>query len=147
MNHYQLGDVLLASTNKPVLPSVVEVQHYSIDYALRGSQLQFIPQPTATYRNLLTLMVASFDSRGTMLTGISYVGTSNLESSVYKDVIGGEFTLHQEADVPTEAAWLRIGIQDQISGRLGTLEIPLPIPPPANPVRRIKHTLPEIEPD
>jgi len=147
MNHNQVGEVLLASTKKPILPPVLEVQHYSIDYFLQGSQLQFIPQQNATYRNVLTLMVVSFDNQGTMLTGISYAGISNLEPSVYKDVIGGEFTLHQEADVPTEAVWLRIGIQDQMSGRLGTVEIPLPVPPSPNAPRRVKHSLPEIEPD
>jgi VWFA-related protein len=147
MNHYGLGEVLLASTKKPVLPTIVEVQHYSIDYSLQASQLQFMPQQNATYRSVLTLMVASFDSQGTMLTGSSYVGISNLESSVYKDVIGGTFTLHQEADVPTEATWLRIGIQDQMSGRIGTVEIPLPVPQSPKAVHRIKHTLPEIEPD
>ncbi len=147
MNHYQLGEVLLASTKKPILPTVVEVQHYSVDYSLQGTQLQFAPQENGLYRNLLILMVASFDSQGTMLTGTSYVGISNLEPSVYKDVIGGEFKLHQEADVPTEAAWLRIGIQDQMSGRVGTLEIPLPLPPSPNAARRIKAALPEVEPD
>lgn len=147
MNHNSVGEVLLASTKKPILPPVVDVQHYSIDYSLQGSQLQFIPQQNTIYRNVLTLMVASFDSQGTMLTGTSYVGISNLEPSVYKDVIGGEFTLHQEADVPTEAAWLRLGIQDQMSGRLGTVEIPLPVPPLPNAQHRAHHGLPEIEPD
>lgn len=147
MNHNQVGEVLVASTKKPVLPPVVDVQHYSIDYSLQGSELQFLPQQGATYRNVLTLMAASYDSQGTMLTGTSYVGISNLAPSVYKDVIGGEFALHQEVDVPIEAGWLRLGIQDQMSGRLGTVEIPLPVPSPPNAPRRIKHTLPEIEPD
>lgn len=147
MNHNQVGEVLLASTQKPVLSPVVEVQHYGIDYSLRGSQLQFIPQQSTTYRNVLTLMVASFDSQGTMLTGTSYLGISSLEPSVYRNVIGGKFVLHQEADVPTEAAWLRLGIQDQMSGRIGTVEVPLPVPPPTNAPRRVGRTLPEIEPD
>jgi hypothetical protein len=147
MNHNQVGEVLLASTQKPVLSPVVEVQHYGIDYSLRGSQLQFIPQQSTTYRNVLTLMVASFDSQGTMLTGTSYLGISSLEPSVYRNVIGGKFVLHQEADVPMEAAWLRLGIQDQMSGRIGTVEVPLPVPPPTNAPRRVRRTLPEIEPD
>lgn len=147
MNHNQVGEVLLASTKKPLLPPVVEVQHYSIDYSLQGSQLQFLPQPNTTYRNVLTLMVASFNREGTMLTGTSYVGISNLDPSVYKNVIGGDFELHQEADVPIEATSLRLGIQDQMSGRIGTVEIALPVPPLPNAPRRIKHSLPEIEPD
>jgi len=147
MNHNQIGEVLLASTKRPLLPPVVEVQHLSIDYTLQGSQLQFLPQPNAAYRNVLILMVASFNREGAMLTGTSYLGVSNLEPSVYKNVIGGDFELHQEADVPVEATSLRLGIQDQMSGRIGTVEIALPVPPLANATRRIKHSLPEIEPD
>jgi hypothetical protein len=92
-------------------------------------------------------MVASFDGQGTMLTATSYAGISNLEPSVYKDVISGKFTLHQEADVPTEAAWLRIGIQDQMSSRIGTVEIRPPVPPSPNRVRRVQNNPPPIEPD
>ena len=71
MNHYPVGEVLLASVKKPVLPPVVAVQHYSIDYSFEGCQLHFLPPENATYRSVLTLMAASFDSEGTMLTGIS----------------------------------------------------------------------------
>jgi hypothetical protein len=73
-------------------------------------------------------------------------GISNLEPAVYKDVINGEFRL-QEVDVPVEAVSLRLGIQDQMSNHLGTIEIPLPVPSPPDAPRRIKHTLPEIEAD
>jgi hypothetical protein len=85
---------------KASLAAGCEVQHYSIDYSFDGSQLHFLPLENATYRSVLTLMVASFDSEGTMLTGISQVGISNLEPAVYKDVINGEFRWHQEVDVP-----------------------------------------------
>jgi hypothetical protein len=73
-------------------------------------------------------------------------GISNLEPAVYKDVINGEFRL-QEVYVPVEAVSLRLGIQDQMSNHLGTIEIPLPVPSPPDAPRRIKHTLPEIEAD
>jgi hypothetical protein len=91
-------------------------------------------------------MVTSFDREGRMLSGQSDVGASDLEPSLYKNVISGEFRVHQETDVPVEAASLRIGIQDQMSNHLGTVEIALPVPPLPNvPRRRIR--LPEIEPD
>jgi hypothetical protein len=100
-----------------------------------------------TYRSVLTLMVTSFNSEGQMLTGIAEVGRSNLDLVVYKDVIRGDFHVHQEVDVPVEAASLRLGIQDQINNHLGTVEIPLPVPPLPNTPRHIKDPLPEIEPD
>jgi hypothetical protein len=82
-----------------------------------------------------------------MLTGIAHLGVSNLEPAVYKDVVGGEIRLHQEADVPADAASLRLCIQDQMSNHLGTIEIPLPVPPAAASRRRIENPMPEIEAD
>jgi VWFA-related protein len=141
-----VGEVVAASTKKPALPALVEVQHYSIDYLLDGSEVGFTPQENS-FRSVLTLMVTSFNSAGEMLTGIAEEGRSNLDPEVYKNVIGGDFHVHQEVDVPVEATSLRLGIQDQTRNHLGTVEIPLPVPPLPNTPRRIKDPLPEIEPD
>jgi VWFA-related protein len=139
-----LGNVLVkAKAPDPTAP--VEVQHYSIDYTLEGSALRFIPLANETYRNVLTLMVTSFDREGQMLTGSASVGASELQPAAYNKVIAGEFGVRQEADVPVEAASLRLGIQDQMSNHLGTVDIPLPVPP--LPAQRRRNPLPEIEPD
>jgi VWFA-related protein len=147
MNHAEIGEVIPVSSKKPILPPLVDVQHYAIDYLLDGSAVHFVPEQNGTYRSILTLMAASFNNQGTMLTGLSHVGISNLQPSVYKEAISGKLVLHEEANVPTQAAYLRLGIQDQMSGHIGTIEIPLPVPVPPNTPRRARHKLPEIEKD
>lgn len=147
MNHTEIGEVIPVSTKKPILPPLVDTQHYAIDYQLDGSAVRFVPEQNGTYRSILTLMAATFNSQGTMLTGVSHVGISNLQPSVYKDAISGKLVLHEEANVPMQAAYLRLGIQDQMSGHIGTIEIPLPVPPPPNTPRRARRKLPEIEKD
>ena len=139
-----LGNALVPAKVRD-LSAPIEVQHYMIDYTLQGSALRFIPLANATYRNVLTLMVTSFDREGRMLTGVSSVGASELQPAAYNKVISGEFGVRQEVDVPVEAASLRLGIQDQMSSRLGTVDIPLPVPPLPDAPR--KSRLPEIEPD
>ena len=141
------GEILLASTKNPKLPSQVEVQHHSIDYAIESSDLRFLPLSNGTYRSALTFMVASFDHEGKPLAGVSKVGSSDLKSDVYKDVMSGGVRVHQEVDVPTAAASLRIGIQDQLSNYVGTVDISLPVPAPPDVPRKAKNQLPEIEPD
>jgi hypothetical protein len=42
---------------------------------------------------------------------------------------------------------MRLGVQDQMSNHLGTVDVPLPVPPDPNVPRKTKNTLPEIEPD
>ena len=141
-----LGDILTPS--KIADPSApLELQHYSVDYTFHGSQLRFVPLANASYRNVVTLMATSFDREGQMLTGMSNVGTNDLPPDVYQKVIAGEFGVHQEVDVPAEAASLRLGIQDQMTNHIGTVEIPLPVPPAPDTPRRLKSRLPEIEPD
>ncbi len=147
MNPTQIGEVPPGPAKKPASPGNVDVQHYTIDYTFQGSQLHFIPLENSTFRNVLTLMAASFDGEGTMLTAVSRLGVSNLEPALYKNVIGGEFQLHQEVDVPVRATSLRLGIQDQMSNHLGTIEIPLPVPPSPDTPRKVKHPLPPVEPD
>jgi hypothetical protein len=55
--------------------------------------------------------------------------------------------VQQEVDIPAEAAWLRVGIQDQMSNHLGTVDIPLPVPPDPNVTQAVKSPLPELESD
>ena len=147
MNQSEIGEVIPVSAKKPALPPVIDVQHYTIDYSLDGSAVRFVPQKNGAYQSVLTLMAASFNSEGTMLTGVSHIGISNLQPSVYNDAIGGKIVLHEEAFVPVQSAWLRLGIQDQMSGHIGTIEIPLPVPAPPNSGRRVRKRLPEIERD
>jgi hypothetical protein len=40
-----------------------------------------------------------------------------------------------------------MGVQDAISGRLGTIEIPLPVKAPPGVAQSRSQRLPEIEPD
>jgi len=141
------GEVLVASTKAPPLPAQVEVQHYSIDYTLEGSQLRFVPLQNASFRSTLALMITSFDREGRMLTGISNIAASDLQPEVYRNVVTGEFGVQQEVDIPAEATSMRLGIQDQMSNHLGTVDIPLPVPPDPNAPRRLRNLLPEIEPD
>ena len=65
----------MASTNRPNLPSMIEVQHYSIDYTFDGSELRFLQQEN-TYHSTLSLMVSSFDGEGRMLTGTAEGATA-----------------------------------------------------------------------
>jgi len=58
------------------------------------------------------------------------------------------FRLHPEFDVPTNAASLRLGVEDELNRKLGTVEISLPVPQAADEPNTAKVlVLSEIEPD
>jgi hypothetical protein len=90
---------------------------------------------------------AGFDDEGRQLSGFSALWASNLGAADYRDVTSGGVHIHQEVDVPVSAVSLRLGIADQMSNHLGTVELPLPVPAPADVPRTVRHSLPEIEPD
>jgi len=134
-------------SSKKSSPSLIEVQPHSIDYAINGSDLRFLSLANGTYQSALTFMIASFDSEGRPLTGVASVSTTDTQPGDYREIFVGGFRAHQEVDVPVDAASLRIGVQDQFTGYIGTVDIPLPVPKPPDLPKLVKHQLPEIEPD
>ena len=142
-----VGRVLLASAKKPILPAEVDVQRYAIDFTLDSSDLRFVPSQNGTYHSALVFMFAAYDEDGVLLSAVSNVGNSDVQPAAFKQLLSGGCQVHQEIDVPVKASFLRLGIQDQMSNDVGTLEFPLPVPPDPNAPRVIRRTLPEIEPD
>jgi hypothetical protein len=55
--------------------------------------------------------------------------------------------LRQQVDVPLQAASMRLGVQDVLTGHMGTVEIPLPVKAPPGVEQSLAHVMPEIEPD
>jgi len=147
MDRAAVGEVKMASKKKDAPPTQVEVQHYVVDYTLDGSELRFIPQQNGSQHSSLALVMTSFNTDGRMLTGLSTRAQSDLPSEVYKKIVDGEVGFQQEVDVPVEATSMRLGVQDQMSNHLGTVDVPLPVPPDPNAPKIAKNRLPEIEPD
>jgi hypothetical protein len=119
----------------------------TFNYAVPPSQLHFEATPDGSEHGEMSFMVASFASDGSLRTSIASHAKGDLSSAAYHEVLAGGFRMHQEVDVPIAASALRVGVQDTTTGRMGTLEIRLPVP--ALPGVGVSHThrLPEIEPD
>jgi VWFA-related protein len=142
-----IGEVRLARRKSPPLPPQVEVQHYVIDYTLDASALRFVPLQSGAMHNSLALMITSFGADGEILAGISTVAKSDLQPDMYKRVVTGDIGFQEEVDIPVQARSMRLGVQDQMSNHLGTVDVPLPVPADPNAPRIARNKLPEIEPD
>jgi len=125
----------------------VEIQRYAIDYAVTPGQVRFDPTPEGTRHGAINFMVTSFDDDGTLRTNMVSRTATNLKPESYQEVAAGGLRLHQEVDVPIKAATLRIGVQDALSGRMGTIEIALPVKAVPGVEYGLLHSMPEIEPD
>jgi hypothetical protein len=127
-------------------PGIVEVQRYSIDYAIAGPQVRFIARGE-THHAILDFMALAFDDNGNVLAKSAVHTSINLNSRTHQDVIVGGLRMHQQVDVPVAATSLRLGVEDELSRRLGTLELPLPLKAPPDEPRLRGRALPQVEPN
>jgi hypothetical protein len=126
----------------------VEVQRYSIDYAVIPADLRFAPTLGGTYRDVLNFMITAFDDDGNLVASQVSQMIADLKPETVQDVLVGGLRLHQEIDVPITSIAMRLGVEDTANSHLGTLEISLPVkPPPDAPTAEARKSLPPIEPD
>jgi hypothetical protein len=122
------------------------MQHYAINYAIAGQQVALTPN-SSMRRAILDFMVTAFDDDGSIISHIAFRSTNDLKPAAYRDMIIGGLRMHQDVDVPVNAVSLRLGVFDEQSRHLGTLELPLPLKaPPDDPASHTRR-LPPIEPD
>jgi len=126
----------------------VEMQRYSIDYAVIPTDLRFAPTPEGTYHDVLNFMITAFDDDGNLVASQVSQMIADLKLETVRDVLAGGLRLHQEIDVPVKSIAMRLGVEDTANSHLGTLEIPLLVkPPPDVPMAAARKSLPPVEPD
>ncbi len=124
-----------------------KLQRYAIDWAVSAGDLRFVPNPDGKRHGVFNLMITAFDSDAKLVKKFGSTATSDLSPKNYNEVLTAGYRIHTEVDVPVNAMAMRLGVQDTISSKLGTVEIKFPIPPPPDmPVRKAR-ALPEIEPE
>lgn len=140
------ASVVPASDNATGQQKKVEMQRYAVNYAIAGQQLALTPNGD-TRRAILDFIVTAFDDDGSVVFHIAFKTTSDLKPAGYRDMLIGGLRMHRDVDIPANAASLRLGVFDEQSRHLGTLELPLPLKaPPDDPIARARR-LPPIEPD
>ena len=118
---------------KPVAP--VKLQKYQIDYTVLDPQLKINAERTGKPPAFEFVAVA-YDADGRMMNGISNEGLAALPSRTDGKKVT-TFGVQQEFYVPPGAFWIRMAVRDKTTGRMGTLEVPLPLK--AEPVRQASN--------
>jgi VWFA-related protein len=102
---------------------------YSFSYSIPAAQLTFTPQPDGSHKGQTELDLSVFDTDGKRITGLSQTITMPLTDARYQQFIKGPFHFTQQLDLPPgQLFFLRIGVLDRTSNKVGTLEIPLTVP-------------------
>jgi VWFA-related protein len=114
---------LIHHKDKPIAP--VDVQKYVVDYRVTDmalkSQAGQSGKPTS-----FEFAAAAFDAESRMLNGIVNEATGDISPNSDTSKTG-VIRVRQQIDVPAGAAWIRIGVRDKLTNRMGTLEVQLPL--------------------
>ena len=109
----------------------VQMQRYLINCAVLGRQLVFAVTPDGVHHGTLEFVFAAYDADGNTMAGQRSTMEVALSSKDFDKIQKGAYPLQQVLDIPSGAAWLRLGVRDAIGNRVGSMEIPLPLAPEA----------------
>jgi hypothetical protein len=129
----------------PVQP--VDAQRYVVDYVITPSQLRFDVTPEGVHHAVTNFMIAAFAEDGTLRTSNVSAAVSDLKTDGYQEILSGGLRFRQQMDIPVQAKSLRLGVQDGLTGRMGTLELPLPVKSVPGVEQTLARRMPQIEPD
>jgi len=107
---------------------------YTFSYSISAGQLAYTNGPNATHNGSLELDLAAYDADAKLVTGLSQTVKMTLND---KTITNNEpLNFSQQLDLPAGQLFVRVGVLDHTSNKVGTLEIPLtvgkkPATPPA----------------
>jgi hypothetical protein len=106
----------LAQTLKPPL------ERYVADFTIDPDGFESKTLPDGRLRRELELTQVAYDAEGIRLNYTDGGFAVNTAANPQQGI-----RMHQEIDLPAGQVFLRVGVHDLISGRIGTVEIPLRI--------------------
>ncbi len=118
---------LKSRSDKPARLLTGPVLHYTLEYRIRPSEVQFSTTPANTHRSNLAFSIIAYNADGRMLN--SSVGTFNMQLNerVYTELQSNALHIIGGIDLPLDSVYLRVGIHDLTTDKIGSLEIPLDV--------------------
>jgi hypothetical protein len=137
-----LFDVRVAPSTEPAKPTDPPVMgtldpklggkplvRYDVLYLVPTRQITFTPGPGGTRKCSLAFDIAAYDVFGKLITGLSQtISSPAMTAEQYQRFMQRPFQPLQQIDLPPGEIFLRVGVLDGGSDKVGTLEIPLNVP-------------------
>jgi VWFA-related protein len=105
-----------------------KVQHYDINFAIIGRLLSMPPTQNGDYATNMRFGLAAYTQDGELLNGTEVSIKNAIPQAQYQKIESEGYHASMMFVVPEEAVSLRLAVSDEIGKRIGTMEIPLPIP-------------------
>ena len=118
-----------AGVNRDLKPPVTR---YTVDFFIPLSQLKLTGESGGAGHGALQLMVVAYGANGYPVNLVESKNEFSLKREVYESRRNVNIHARQELDLSAEAAYLRVGLCEQASGNVGTIDVPIPAAPPKN---------------
>jgi hypothetical protein len=96
-----------------------------VDFAIDLKDLDLKLDSNGLHNGMLNLSLIAYDRYGEVATREDHLVALNIKPDVYAVFQQTGVQLHAEIQVPKGQYWLRTGVYDQASHKVGTLEVPL----------------------
>jgi VWFA-related protein len=118
------GDPPILGTLDPKLKDK-PLTRYEFSYSISAGRLAYSNGPNATHNGSVELDIAAYDADAKLVTGLSQIVKMILND---KTVTNNEpLNFSQQIDLPAGQLFIRIGVLDHTSNKVGTLELPLTV--------------------
>jgi hypothetical protein len=120
------ADTAVIGTLDPKLKGKPLVR-YDFNYSFPARELTFTPGPDGTRTMAVDFDVVAYDVYGTKITALSQTLRKSFTPEQYAQFVKGAFRPTQQLDIPPGETFLRIGILDEATDKVGTMEIPMTV--------------------
>jgi VWFA-related protein len=100
-------------------------KRYSIDFALDLNDIGLTLAADGLHKGTLNVSLIAYDRYGNVAGRKDHIVALSIKPNVYEIFKKTGVQLHDSIEVPDGQYWLRTGIYDQASHKVGTMEVPL----------------------
>lgn len=122
---YKIRVYPAAATLAPDAVEKVGATNYKVDFALDTTDLHLEPGPDGLRHGTLNISWVVYDRYGNAVSHEDHLVNLAFKPEVYEAALKTGVQLHARLAVPKGEYWLRTGVFDRGSRKVGTMEIPL----------------------
>jgi VWFA-related protein len=99
--------------------------HYAVDFAVDLNDVSLKPAANGNHTGSLNVSLIAYDRYGNIVGRKDHLVALDIKPDIYKVFQNTGVQLHAEIAVPKGNYWLRTGVYDRNSRKVGTMEVPL----------------------
>jgi VWFA-related protein len=120
------GDPPVLGTLDPKLHGK-RLTRYAFSYVVPIQQIAFASGSNQAHKGALDFDIAVYDENDKLLTGLSQIVKTTLSDATYRQQLNSKEPIRflEQIDLPPGQLFVRVGVLDRTSNKVGTLELPL----------------------